>query len=160
VKAIQSNPEDPRQVLLLKVAGPSGRAVLFLKLQALYPECSFLIGDVERLYPLFCLQHDHCPRNNGCMEKLALRTKYIFDVFPDVDVLVLYFRYRDRPDSHRAGVFTRNMDEPRFITFNRSGWEKLKELGVVYSWVIPDSVFMQANPIGNNLTLTSQGQSQ
>lgn len=124
---------------ILEVQGKT----LFIKLKDLYPECEFLIEDQPQLYPLRCLV-DHCPRNANCMEKLAKRVKYIFDAFKDAQLLLLYFRYRDKPDSHRAGVFWRDMDiPPRFITFNRTAWDKCKELGTVYEWQLPSELFLK-----------------
>lgn len=128
-----------KSVLILEVK----QKTLFMKLQDLYPDCLFLIEDQPQLYPLRCLV-DFCPRNANCMEKLAHRVKYIFDNFTEAKLLLLYFRYRDKPDSHRAGVFWRDMDiPPRFIVFNRTAWEKCKEIGTVYEWTLPDSLFLK-----------------
>lgn len=77
------------------------------------------------------------------MDKLVKRVKYIFDAFPEAKLLLLYFAYRDKPGSQRAGVFWREMTEPRYITMNRGGWEKLKEIGNVYEWELPDSLFLE-----------------
>lgn len=115
---------------------------LFIKLRDVYPECEFLIHDSSQLYPFKCLV-DHCPRNSMCMDKLVKRVKYIFDAFPDSKLLLLYFSYRDKPGSQRAGIFWREMSEPRYITMNRAGWEKLKEIGKVYEWELPDSLFLE-----------------
>lgn len=114
---------------------------IFAKLKDVFPECEVLIQDAQQLYPLRCLK-DHCPRNANCMEKLAHRVKYIFDNFKEAQLLILYFAYRDRPGSTRAGLFWRDMREPRFITFNRASWEKMKEVGVIYEWTLPQSLFL------------------
>lgn len=130
--------------LVLEVkSGSSGRSVLFMKFNAVYPNCEFLISDEPQLHPLKCLI-DSCHRNQNCMETLAHRVKYVFDQWPSVDVLVLYFRYRDFPTKHRAGVFGRDMGEPRYITFNPYAWEKIKTKGVVYEWDLPSSLMMGA----------------
>jgi hypothetical protein len=134
---------NPKDALVLKIQGRSGRATLFMKLNDLFPECQFLISDEPQLYPLSCLERDSCPRNQNCMEKLVVRIRYVFDTFGDVQNVLLYFRHQDRPDSHRAGVFYRDMEEPRFITFNRAAWEKCKEIGTAYQWSLPDSLFLQ-----------------
>lgn len=114
---------------------------VFMKMKDVYPECEFLISDQPQLFPLRCLV-DHCPRNANCMEKIAHRVKYIFDTFKDAKLLLLYYSYRDRPGTIRAGVFWRSMDEPRVITLNRSGWEKMKSMGKVYEWSLPESLFL------------------
>lgn len=114
---------------------------IFAKLIDVYPECSFLIEDSPQLYPLKCLV-DYCPRNANCMEKLAHRVKWFFDTFPKAELLILYFAYRDRPGSTRAGLFWRNMQEPRFITLNRSSWNKLKGMGSIYEYTLPDSLLL------------------
>lgn len=128
---------------MLKLKGGSGDELLFLKLRDLYPECSFLIEDLDQMFPLRCIADDGCPRNQNCMEKLARRLQYVFDTFKDVKTILLYFRWRDRPGSHRAGVFWRDMREPRYITFNVFAWEKLKKIGQAYEWTIPDELFLQ-----------------
>ncbi len=130
----------PKNALVLKVV-KAVRSTLFMKLNDLYPECQFLIEGAPQLSPLFCLK-SHCPRNQACMEKLANRVKYVFDTFPDTELLLLYFRYVDKPGSQRAGVFWRDMREPRIITFNRTAWDKLKSVGIVYEWALPDSLFL------------------
>jgi hypothetical protein len=117
---------------------------IFAKLRDVYPECEFLIGDAPQLYPLRCLK-DHCPRNANCMEKLVHRVKWFFDTFPNAHLLILYFAYRDRPGSTRAGLFWRDMDEPRFITMNRSSWEKMKSIGSIYEYNLPDALFLKSS---------------
>ena len=117
------------------------KKTLFAKLVDIYPECSHLIADCDQVYPLFCLR-GACPRNANCMETLARRVKFVFDTFADAQLLLLYFAYRDRPGSIRAGVFWRSMSEPRLITFNRSGWNLMKQRGVVYEYTLPDSLFL------------------
>jgi hypothetical protein len=129
--------EDSNKIFVLEVG--SKKKALFIKFLSIYPECEHLIFDQPQLFPLICLK-TNCPRNMNCMYKLAKRTKYIFDSFPDADLLILYFRYRDQPKKHRAGVFWKDMSEPRFITFNEYSWEKVKSLGTIYEWKLPDFI--------------------
>jgi len=129
----------------LKVSSKAG-STLFLKLEFIFPECGFYIDKQPQLYPLRCLRDDGCHAGRNCMEFLARRVQYLFETFPDVSVLLLYFRYHDRNGSHRAGLFHRDSQEPpRFITFNRAGWEKLKQKGTVFQWRIPNEVFLGTN---------------
>jgi hypothetical protein len=134
---------DPRECLALKIVGPSGRSALFLKLKDLFPECMFQIEDAAQLFPFICLRGS-CPRNHNCMGKLVSRLKCVFDTWPDTHLVLLYFSWRDMPGSQRAGVFWRDMREPRYITFNRTGWEKLKTIGTVYKWHVPDELFLSS----------------
>ena len=76
------------------------------------------------------------------MEKLAKRVKHIFDTFERTELLILYFKYRDHPTRLRAGVFWRDLREPRLITMNPYAWEKLKEIGTVYEYTLPDVLFL------------------
>jgi len=138
----------PGESLVLQVTGGSGDAVVFMKLKDVFPECEFLIGDLPQLSPLYCLRKEGCPRNQNCMDKLVARVQFIFDTFPKARTVVLYFRYRDQPGSHRGGVFWRDMREPRLITFNRAAWEKCKEIGTVLSWRLPDALFLQTGVAG------------
>lgn len=71
------------------------------------------------------------------METLAKRVFNIFEAFPNAQLLLLYFKYRDRPGTTRAGVFWREMDEPRLVTLNRTGWERLKQIGTIYEYELP-----------------------
>ena len=127
-------------MLILEVHGKS----LFVKLLDVLPECGFLISDEPQLHPLICLV-GRCHRGQGCMEKLAVRTKCLFDQFTEAQLLVLYFRYRDRPKYQRAGIFWRDMREPYYITMNPYSWEKLKSLGCVYEWEFPKELFLSAS---------------
>ena len=137
---------SPNECLVLKIVGrQSGKSAIFMKLQDLFPECSFLIKDADQLFPFRCLKDGFCPRNANCMEKLAKRVRYVFDTFADSELLLLYFRYPDMPGSHRAGVFHRDMNDsrfPRYMVFNRSMWERMKEIGVIFSWTLADSLFL------------------
>ncbi len=109
---------------------------LFTKFDEIYAECKFLIEDQPQLYPLICL-NSHCHRAMNCMEKLAKRVNALFDAFPKAQLLILYFKYRDAPDRLRAGVFWRDMREPRYIVMNPGAWEKMKQIGTVYEWELP-----------------------
>lgn len=136
----------PNEGLVLKVVGRrSGKSAVFMKLDWLFPECAYLIKDADQLFPLRCLRDGHCPRNANCMSKLAKRVTYVFEQFSDSELLLLYFRYRDMPGSHRAGVFHRDMKDarfPRYMVFNRSMWDRMKQIGTVFRWNLPDAVFL------------------
>ena len=71
------------------------------------------------------------------MERLAKRVKFVFDKFPASQLLILYFKYHDRPNSLRGGVFWRDMKEPRVITMNPYSWEKIKKIGEVFELELP-----------------------
>lgn len=132
-------------MLTIEITGKvTGKSTIFAKLNDVFPECSFLIQGEPNLYPLFCLRNDYCPRNRNCMEILAKRVKFMFDTFTDAALLFLYFTYQDKPGSHRSGIFYRDMREPRYITFNRTVWEKVKKLGTVYELTLPDSLFLNS----------------
>lgn len=110
---------------------------VFLPLRVLYGECFTLIENEPQLSPLLCM-HDTCHKNTNCGEILARRVNYFFEnVIPTGELLVAYFKYKDKPDSIRAGLFTKNLDEPRVITCNKYAFEKFKKEGIVYSWDPP-----------------------
>ena len=114
---------------------------IFIKMQEVFPECTLQIEGAPNLHPFFCLV-SNCFRNANCMGKLATRIKYIFDQWPKAQLLILYFSYQDRPGSQRAGLFWRDMREPRYITMNRTAWVKLKKMGIVYEWGLPAELFL------------------
>lgn len=112
---------------------------LFAKFEDVYPECFFYIDDEPQLHPLICYLGP-CHRAQNCQEKIAKRVLVIFEAFPEAQLLLLYFTYRDKPGSYRAGVYWRDMREPRYITFNRAAWEKMKEVGELYEWDFPEKI--------------------
>jgi hypothetical protein len=112
------------------------KRTLFAKFLEVYPECSFLIEDQPKLYPLICLESS-CHRAQNCMNKLANRVKAIFDAFPESQLLVLYFKYRDAPNRLRAGIFWKDMREPYFRVLNPGAWDTFKRIGTVYEWELP-----------------------
>lgn len=114
---------------------------IFIKLNDLYPECKFLLRDLNLNF-LWCLNNDICPRNSNCMEKLAKRLRSVFDKFKSVELVLLYFSCRDTPASIKAGVFFKDFREPYIITFNRSSWVKLKNMGKIYQWTLPNEFFI------------------
>ena len=113
----------------------------FIKFDTIYPECQFYIEDEPKLHPLICLVGP-CHRGNRCMEKLVKRTKFVFDVFPEVELLILYFKYRDNPNSIRCGEFWKDYREPKYSTMNPGAWDKFKELGEIFEFDIPDRFFL------------------
>lgn len=127
-------------MLLLEIQGTT-QSTVFAKVKDVFPECPVLIDDLPQMFPLRCLV-DSCPRNANCMDKLARRVKHLFDTFPRAQMLVLYFTWRDRPGSQRAGIFWRDMREPRHVTMNRSAWEKCKDMGKVFEYHMPDGLFL------------------
>lgn len=133
-------------MLLLEVQGTT-QSTIFAKVKDVFPECPILIEDLPQMFPLRCLV-DSCPRNANCMDKLARRVKHLFDTFPRAEMLVLYFKWRDRPTSQRAGIFWRDMREPRHVTMNWSAWEKCKNIGKAFEYHMPDSLFLPPRPAG------------
>lgn len=121
------------------------RHSVFMPLKYIYPECMQLIEKHEQLSPLHCLRNDHCPANKGCMDILAKRVNYLFThVVPDSAQIIAYFKYRDRPDSIRAGIFTRDMKEPQMMTLNRSAFQKFQREGITFTWIPNDEYLLMA----------------
>jgi hypothetical protein len=118
---------------------------IFARLKDIFPECEVLIEHQPQLYPLRCLVN-HCPKNANCMEKLVRRVKHVFEVFSEAQLLILYFKWPDRPASIRCGVFWRDLREPCYRTINRSSWEIFKEKGTIYSWEMPQWLLLGAQP--------------
>jgi len=140
---MQTNTNKP--ALFLKVVGKiTGRSTLFVKLDYLFPECQFLINDLPKMSPLICFRENGCPRNRNCIETLHKRVNCILDTFTDVDHLILYFKYRDRPGSQRAVLFYRDERDPKYFVLNRCSWDKFKHVGTIYEWVLPNELFLSA----------------
>lgn len=114
----------------------------FVPLRDIYPECAVLIQGEPQLYPLICMR-TACPRNANCPQKLAHRVNFFFEKVadPDVTAMIAYFKHEDRPGSVRAGVFFRDMREPRVIVCNHYAFRKFKRDGEVFKWDPTDSFY-------------------
>lgn len=116
---------------------------VFIPLKSVYPECYPLIEGEPQLYPLLCLQ-SMCHRSQNCAEILAKRVNYLFtNVVPEAKLIVLYFKYQDRPNSIRGGIFHKDMREPHVSVLNPHAFGKFKREGNVYQWIpTEDFLFM------------------
>jgi hypothetical protein len=121
---------------------------LFIPLRNLYPECMVLIEPHERLSPLQCFK-THCHAMKGCPEVLARMVNYLFThVCPSAQMIYAYFKYRDRPQSIRAGVFDRDLNEPKVIIVNPWGFRKYQKEGVAFEWHPPDEFLFMGSSSG------------
>ncbi|HEY8542911.1 MAG TPA: hypothetical protein VIL29_11045 [Pseudothermotoga sp.] len=77
------------------------------------------------------------------MDILAKRVNYLFtQVIPDGQQLIAYFKYRDKPSSIRAGVFDRELSEPKVMTLNQSAFKKFQREGLSYTWIPTDDYWL------------------
>lgn len=114
----------------------------FVKLQYLFPECMVLIEGKDQLYPLKCLA-DSCPANANCMEGLAKRIHYFFEhAAVGAEYLVTYFKHPDRPNSIRAGIFDRDLKNPRVMVVNPYAFKKFQTRGEVFKWIPPHEFYL------------------
>lgn len=121
------------------------RHSLFIPLKYVYGECFNLIEKHDQLSPIHCLQNDMCPANVGCMDILVKRVNYIFThVAPDARLLVAYFKYRDRPESIRAGIFDRDLREPKVMTLNQSAFKKFQRESLAFTWIPTDDYLLMS----------------
>lgn len=121
---------------------------VFMPFKFLYPECFFHIKDHPKLYPMQCFLTDSCPGSN-CGEILAKRVHYLFEnIFPQAELLVSYFKYRDKPNSIRAAVFTEDFATPRLITVNPWAFKKFQKAGVPYKWFPTDEYSFMCGSAG------------
>lgn len=128
---------------------------MFIPLRFVYPECNILIAPYEQLTPLHCLKQDHCPANKSCMDVLVKRVNYLFtQVQPEAEQILAYFKYRDRPDSIRAAVFTRDLASPTVMTLNRSAFKKFQREGLTFTWVPPMEYWLMS-PDANLISVES-----
>lgn len=128
---------------------------VFIPFRYVYPECMKLIEGQPQLYPLFCLRNNQCPANRSCMDILAKRINYLFtSVVPHAQQIIAYFKYPDRPDSIRAGLFLRDMREPKVLTLNRSAFKKFQRDSTAFTWVPPTEYLLLA-PSSNLIAVES-----
>jgi len=77
------------------------------------------------------------------MDVLAKRLNYLFTfVAPDVKLIITYFKYRDRPDSIRAGVFDRDLNNPKVIVANQANFKRFQKEGVAFTLYPPDDYWL------------------
>jgi len=106
---------------------------VFFKLDSIFPECYLHRDQMPRTDPLMCL-YSNCPGNKNCMETLAKRIFVLFhEVITQADLIVLYYR-KQTSDSLGAGLFWKDMREPRYITMNPSAWDLIKTRGLVFQF--------------------------
>ncbi len=135
----------------------------FLHLKDLYGECFVLIEPHEQLTPMQCF-YTECHANRNCGETIARRVNFLFDrVFSSkVNMVVAYFKYRDRPQSIRGIVFIRpgysipednpfmsgaasSGTDPRVMILNRSAFNRCKKEGKLFQWVPSDEYLYLGN---------------
>lgn len=118
---------------------------LFIPFRILYGECLQLIDSQPQASPLMCMRGP-CPSNRGCMEVLAKRVNYWFQAIePEAELMIAYFKYRNSP-SLKAGIFDKALGEPRLVTLNPYGFDKMKSIGEIKHWV-PTSTYLNINGI-------------
>lgn len=115
----------------------------FFKLNDIFPECAFHREHAPQVDSLQCLQEDHsCHVNHNCMATLVHRVHVLFqEVLPSVQVIVLYFRKHGN-QRYGAGLFWRDMREPRVIVMNPWAWERIKQRGNVFAFTPTQSFFL------------------
>jgi hypothetical protein len=114
---------------------------VFMPLRYLYAECMVLIEE-SRLYPLICLR-ESCHRDRNCMGVLARRVQFFFEeVSPHCEMIVAYYKWKDKPNSIRAGLFTPDLGEPRQITCNKAAFKRFQRKGDTYKWDPPASFYL------------------
>lgn len=114
---------------------------IFMPFKYIYPECEKLIEPYDSMYPAKCLAENAgvCPANQNCMEFLVKRVNYIFtEVWPQGEILLGYYKYKDRPNSIRGVLFNKDLSEPRILIMNPSGFQKCKDMSTVFEWGITD----------------------
>lgn len=111
---------------------------MFIPLRYVYPECLLLIEDHPQMFPLKCFQEDGCPVVANCGEIIVHKINYLFqEVVPKVEMIVAYYKYRDRPNSIRGAVFNRNLDPPNIRLLNPYAFRKFIREGTAFNWYPP-----------------------
>lgn len=116
------------------------RKTVLIPLRQLYPECQSYLVNLPAAENLQCLREGRCSVDKGCMPVLAERVHKFF-MYHEPSALQLLAYYKTPSGSIRAGVFTRQVDEPRVITCNQHGLQKLQKIGAVKEWTPDDSFY-------------------
>jgi hypothetical protein len=138
--------KDNRQPIVYFV---TNEKTVFVPLKFVYPECFFHIKDKPSLYPIKCFLTDACPVGANCGEILVKRVHYLFnEVLPDAQLLIAYFKYRDRPNSIRGAVFNRDLDTPNVSILNPFAFRKFQREGTTYQWYPTDEYLFMGGSKG------------
>ncbi len=122
---------------------------LFIPFRYIYPECFFHIKDYSNLFPMKCFLEDACPQGANCGEVLVRRIHYLFDVIsPDVELIIAYFKYRDKPKSIRGAIFNRDLSTPNVSILNPNAFRKFMREGITYQWVPTDEYLFMGGSKG------------
>ena len=151
-------PGGPNQIMYFVVFSTK---TVFFKFQDIFPECFLHREGYQQIEPLQCLQDDGaCHVNHNCMEILSKRVHVLFqEVLPTVEVMILYFR-KLNGQQYGAGLFWRDMREPRVITMNASAWTYAKHRGRVYAFSPNSSFFLTGRAAPPEVTTESSGLDQ
>jgi hypothetical protein len=77
------------------------------------------------------------------MGVLARRVKYFFEnVTPEAGLIIAYYKWKDKPNLIRAGVFTISLQEPRQIICRRSVFRRFQKEGDKYRWDPPSDFYL------------------
>jgi hypothetical protein len=76
------------------------------------------------------------------METLAKRIFVLFqEVIPQADLIILYYR-KQCSSGLGAGLFWKDMSEPRYIIMNPSAWDMIKQRGYVFEFHAGSSFYL------------------
>lgn len=115
---------------------------MFMPLRYIYGECWGLIEHHPQMFPLKCFVTDGCPVTANCGEIIVNRVNYLFEeVVPKVEIIVAYYKYRDRPKSIRGAIFNKNLDPPSISILNPYAFRKFIREGTAFQW-FPTSEFL------------------
>jgi hypothetical protein len=121
----------------------------FFRFKDIFGECFLYRETSPMIEPAVCLHEEGtCHVGKGCMETLAKRVYVLFEeVLPRVELIILYYRRRNIPGIG-AGIFWRDMREPRITPINPYAWNVVKSRGTVFRFDPGPSFFLtgQAPP--------------
>jgi hypothetical protein len=90
------------------------------------------------------------------MDTLVKRLHVLFEeVLTDTEMVILYYKKRNVPGMG-AGVFWRDLENFRIITMNPTGWEMIKNRGMVYQFDPSPQFFLSGKAAPPKETVDSQ----
>jgi hypothetical protein len=107
---------------------------VFMPLKYIYPECSTLIEPFDSLEQLHCLRQDFCPANKGCVDKIVLRLKYLYDNVFTKEVKQVLGYYKTKEGKLKAGLFTVDFDTPRVLTLHPKVFAEMQGKSATFTW--------------------------
>lgn len=110
---------------------------LIIPLQDVYSECEKLLLKYPWLSPLHCFHQSLCPADNCCAEKLVRRCKIVFEFFPKIELIILYWKQHNGTELEGFSVWKDFGKNPTVFTLNQKKFSDFQRCGIQQTIQLP-----------------------